>query len=88
VRASSVVCSKYLGCAPHEVHGRPLRLGDLLRIPPTQVAAIRKQLLAANTRLLEYVAYALLGLVLIGGLRYVTTSPEAEDPPKRSDPKQ
>jgi hypothetical protein len=38
--------------------------------------------------MLEYVAYALLGLVLIGGLLYVTMSPEAEDPPKRSDPKQ
>jgi len=28
VRASSVVCSKYLGCDPHEVHGRPLRFAD------------------------------------------------------------
>jgi hypothetical protein len=40
--------------------------------------------------MLEYIAYALLGLVMIGGLLYVTMSPEAEDPPsaKRPDPKQ
>jgi len=37
--------------------------------------------------MLEYVAYALLGLVLICGLLYVTMSPEAEEPPKRPDPK-
>ena len=35
--------------------------------------------------MLEYVAYALLGLVLISS--YVTMSPEAEEPPKRPDPK-
>jgi hypothetical protein len=40
--------------------------------------------------MLEYVAYALLGLVMIGGLLYVMMSPEAEDPPnpKRPEPKQ
>jgi hypothetical protein len=40
--------------------------------------------------MLEYVAYALLGLVMIGGLLYVTMSPEAEDPPnpKRPERKQ
>jgi hypothetical protein len=39
--------------------------------------------------MLEYLAYALLGVVMIGGLLYVTMSPEAEDPskPKPSDPK-
>jgi hypothetical protein len=37
----------------------------------------------------EYLAYALLGLALIGSLLYVTLSPETEDPskPKRPDPK-
>jgi hypothetical protein len=40
--------------------------------------------------MLEYVAYALLGLVTIGVLLYVTMSPEAEDPPnpKRPESKQ
>jgi len=38
--------------------------------------------------MLEYVAVALLGLVLIGGLLYVTMSPEAEEPPNRPEPKQ
>jgi hypothetical protein len=40
--------------------------------------------------MLEYFAYALLGLGLIGGLLYVTMSPEAEEPPnaKRPEPKQ
>ena len=39
--------------------------------------------------MLEYLAYALLGVVMIGGLLYVTMSPEAEDPPtpKSPDPK-
>ena len=37
--------------------------------------------------MLEYVAYALLGRVMIGGLLCVTMSPEAEDHPKRPDPK-
>jgi hypothetical protein len=31
---------------------------------------------------LEYAAYAFLGLVLIGGLLYVTMSRDAEEPPK------
>jgi hypothetical protein len=38
--------------------------------------------------MLEYLAYALLGVVMIGCLLYVTMSPEAEDPPKRRNPKQ
>ena len=40
-------------------------------------------------RMLEYLAYALLGLAVIGSLLYVTLSPETEDPPnpKRPDPK-
>ena len=40
--------------------------------------------------MLEYVAYALLGLVILGGLLYVTMSDEVEHPPqpKRPDPKQ
>jgi hypothetical protein len=40
--------------------------------------------------MLEYLAYALLGLVLIGGLLYVTMPPEAEELPipKRPEPKQ
>jgi hypothetical protein len=40
--------------------------------------------------MLEYVAYALLGLVMIGCLLYVTMSPEVEERPsaKRSDPEQ
>jgi hypothetical protein len=39
--------------------------------------------------MLEYVAYALLGAVIVGGLLYVTLSPEVEDArkPKRPDPK-
>jgi hypothetical protein len=37
--------------------------------------------------MLEYVAYALLGLLILGGLLYVTMSPEVEQPPKRPDPK-
>jgi len=38
--------------------------------------------------MLEYVVYALLGLVTIGCLLHVTMSPEAEDAPipKRPDP--
>lgn len=40
--------------------------------------------------MLDYIVYVLLGLVTIGGLLYVTMSPEAEDAPnpKRPDPKQ
>lgn len=40
--------------------------------------------------MLEYVASALLGLVMIGCMLYVTMSPEADEPPdsKRPDPKQ
>ena len=40
--------------------------------------------------MLENVAHALLGLVMIGCLLYVTMSPEVEDPrnPKRPTPKQ
>ena len=37
--------------------------------------------------MLEYVAYGLLGLLILGGLLYVTMSPEVEHPPKRPDPK-
>jgi hypothetical protein len=36
--------------------------------------------------MLEYVAYALLGLVMIGCLLYVTMSPEAEEPPRANSP--
>jgi hypothetical protein len=36
--------------------------------------------------MLEYVAYALLGLVMIGGLVYVTTCSEAEEPPRADQP--
>ncbi len=40
--------------------------------------------------MLEYVAYALLGVVMLGCLLYVTMSAEAEEPakPKRAGPKQ
>jgi hypothetical protein len=40
--------------------------------------------------MLEYVVYALLGVLTIGCLLYVTMSPEAEDAPKskRPDPQQ
>ena len=38
--------------------------------------------------MLEYVAYALLGLVLLGGLLYVTMAPEVEHPPEPPDPQQ
>ena len=40
--------------------------------------------------MLEYVAYALFGQVMIGGLLYVTMSSEVEHrpKPKRTDPKQ
>jgi len=41
--------------------------------------------------MLEYLAYALLGLVMIGCVLYGTMSPEAEDDtsdPRRRDPKQ
>jgi hypothetical protein len=37
--------------------------------------------------MLEYLAYALLGAVMIGCVLYGTMSPEAEDHPKRPDPK-
>ena len=38
----------------------------------------------------EYLAYAFLGLVMIGCVLYVTMSPEVEDVPnpKRSNPKE
>lgn len=36
--------------------------------------------------MLEYLAYALLALVMIGCLLYVTMSPEAEDPPNPNRP--
>jgi hypothetical protein len=36
--------------------------------------------------MLEYVAYALLGLVMISGLLYVTMSPEVEHPPTSKPP--
>lgn len=36
--------------------------------------------------MLEYIAYALLGLVMVGGLVYVTTSSEAEEPPRANQP--
>jgi hypothetical protein len=37
--------------------------------------------------MLEYVAYALFGLVTLGALLYVTMSPEVEQPPKpKPDP--
>ena len=41
-------------------------------------------------KMLEYVAFALFGLVMIGCMLYVTISPEVEKPPspKRPDPKQ
>jgi hypothetical protein len=38
--------------------------------------------------MLEYVLCALLGFVMIGGLLYVSLSPEAEDAPKRPGRKQ
>jgi hypothetical protein len=40
--------------------------------------------------MLEYVAYVLLGAVMVCGLLYVTMIPEMEDArkPKRHDPKQ
>ena len=39
--------------------------------------------------MLEYFAYALLGLLVIGSILYVTLSPEVEEPPtpKGPDPK-
>ena len=39
--------------------------------------------------MLEYIAYALLGLVMVAGLLYVTMSAEAEEPAraKQPDPK-
>jgi hypothetical protein len=36
--------------------------------------------------MLEYLAYALLGVVMIGCVLYVTMSPEAEDPPNPKSP--
>jgi hypothetical protein len=40
--------------------------------------------------MLEYVAYVLLGAVMVGGLLHVTMTPEMEDArkPKGHDPKQ
>jgi hypothetical protein len=40
--------------------------------------------------MLEFVAYALIGALLIGGLLYVTIAPEVEDSrnPKSQEPKQ
>ena len=32
--------------------------------------------------MLEYLAYALLAMVMVGCVLYVTMSPEVEDPPK------
>lgn len=34
----------------------------------------------------DYLTYALLGLVMIGGLLYVTMSPEVDKPPKPRQP--
>jgi hypothetical protein len=34
----------------------------------------------------EYVAYALLGLVMVGALLYVTMSPETDDAPNPNGP--
>ena len=36
--------------------------------------------------MLEYVAYALLGLMMIGGLLYVTISAEVTEPPSAKPP--
>jgi hypothetical protein len=36
--------------------------------------------------MLEYVAHALLGLLILGGLLYVTMSPEVEQPPTPKPP--
>ena len=36
--------------------------------------------------MLEYLAYALLALVVIGSVLYVTLSPEAEEPPNPMRP--
>jgi hypothetical protein len=36
--------------------------------------------------MLEYFAFALLGLVMVGCLLYVTMSAEAEEPPRASRP--
>ena len=36
--------------------------------------------------MLEYVAYALLGLLILGGLLYITMSPEAEHSPTPKPP--
>jgi hypothetical protein len=36
--------------------------------------------------MLEYVAYALLGLLILGGLLYVTMSPEGDHPPAPQPP--
>jgi hypothetical protein len=36
--------------------------------------------------MLEYVAFTLLGVVMIGCLLYVTMSPEAEEPPRAKRP--
>ena len=41
-----------------------------------------------EAQMLEYVAYALLGVATIGCLLYVTMSPEAEETPKPPDFKQ
>jgi len=38
--------------------------------------------------MLEYLAYALLGVVMIACVLYGTMSPEAEEPPNLQDPKQ
>jgi hypothetical protein len=41
---SSPCVLEILGCAPHEVHGRPLRFGDRLRIPVIQFISLSDQL--------------------------------------------
>jgi hypothetical protein len=65
--------------AEHPNHNSPSSGGMLAR---PDAGALREE------DMLEYVAYALLGLVILGGLLYVTMSPEVEQPPTRPDPEQ
>ena len=77
----------FLGAAAVLAIARPARCSvDRHRVP-------RQKQKSPSTRgeeaMLEYFAYALLSLLVIGCILYVTLSPEVEEPPtpKRPDPK-
>ena len=65
-------------------------LSSGVQVTPFTRGKKRKSLpVRGEERMLEYFAYALLGLLVIGCILYVTLSPEVEEPPapKGPDPK-